>query len=76
MLIYYISEEVKRPGALQKKIAVDSRLMNKQFDELMKYGFVDKFSFDNKIPKVEDQLTVLGISPVAFDHQLVEMGRN
>jgi DNA-binding HxlR family transcriptional regulator len=62
MLIYYISEDIKRPGALQKKIAVDRRVMNKQLDELVKYGFVDKFSFDTKIPKVEYQLTALGVS--------------
>ena len=62
MLIYYISEGIKRPGALQKKIAVDRRVMNKQLDELLKYGFVDKISFDTKVPKVEYQLTALGVS--------------
>ncbi len=62
MLIYYISEGIKRPGALQKKIAVDRRVMTKQLDELVKYGFVDKISFDTKIPKVEYQLTGLGFS--------------
>jgi len=62
MLIYYISEDVKRPGALQKKIAADRRVMTKQLDELVQHGFVDKISFDTKIPKVEYQLTALGFS--------------
>ena len=52
MLIYYISEQIKRPGALQKKIGVDRRVMNKQLDELVKYGFVDKLSFDTKTRKL------------------------
>jgi DNA-binding HxlR family transcriptional regulator len=62
MLIYYISEEVKRPGALQKTMAVDRRVMTKQLNELVDHGFVDKFSFDTKIPKVEYRLTALGMS--------------
>jgi DNA-binding HxlR family transcriptional regulator len=62
MLIYYISEEVKRPGALQKTMAVDRRVMTKQLNELVDHGFVDKSSFDTKIPKVEYRLTALGMS--------------
>jgi DNA-binding HxlR family transcriptional regulator len=62
MLIYYISVDIKRPGALQRKLAADRRVMTKQLDELVKYGFVDKFSFDTKIPRVEYQLTALGYS--------------
>ncbi|WP_262509991.1 winged helix-turn-helix transcriptional regulator [Chitinophaga ginsengisoli] len=76
MLIYYISEQVKRPGALQKKIAVDRRVMNKQLDELVKYGFVDKFSFDTKIPKVEYQLTPLGFSLLPIIQDLEQWGEN
>jgi DNA-binding HxlR family transcriptional regulator len=62
MLIYYISEGVKRPGALQRKIGADRRVMTKQLDELVQHGFVDKISFETKIPKVEYQLTALGFS--------------
>jgi DNA-binding HxlR family transcriptional regulator len=76
MLIYYISEEVKRPGALQKKIAVDRRVMNKQLDELVKDGFVDKVSFDTKIPKVEYQLTALGVSLLPLIISLEKWGGN
>jgi DNA-binding HxlR family transcriptional regulator len=76
MLIYYISEGIKRPGALQKKIAVDRRVMNKQLDELLKYGFVDKNSFDTKIPKVEYQLTALGVSLLPLIISLERWGEN
>jgi DNA-binding HxlR family transcriptional regulator len=76
MLIYYISEGIKRPGALQKKIAADRRVMNKQLDELLKYGFVDKTSFDTKIPKVEYQLTALGVSLLPLIISLERWGEN
>jgi len=62
MLIYYIADGIKRPGALQKKIAADRRVMTKQLDELVKDGFVDKITFDTKIPKVEYHVTALGLS--------------
>ena len=76
MLIYYISEGIKRPGALQKKIVVDRRVMNKQLDELQKYGFVDKITYDTKIPKVEYQLTALGHSLLPLIISLEKWGQN
>jgi len=76
MLIYYISEDVKRPGALQKKIAADRRVMNKQLDELVQHGFVDKFSFDTRIPKVEYRLTALGISLLPLIISLEKWGED
>lgn len=76
MLIYYISDGVKRPGALQRKIAVDRRVMNKQLDELVQHGFVDKFSFDSKIPKIEYRLTDLGISLLPLIISLERWGEN
>jgi len=76
MLIYYISDGVKRPGALQKKISVDRRVMNKQLDELVQHGFVDKISFDSKIPKIEYRLTDLGISLLPLIISLEQWGDN
>ncbi len=76
MLIYYISEDVKRPGALQKKIAADRRVMTKQLDELVQHGFVEKFSFDTKIPKVEYRLTELGNSLLPLIISLERWGEN
>ncbi|WP_262711897.1 winged helix-turn-helix transcriptional regulator [Pedobacter westerhofensis] len=57
-----MSDGVKRPGALQRKIDADRRVMTRQIDELVRDGFVDKISFDTKIPKVEYHLTALGVS--------------
>jgi len=74
MLIYYISDGVKRPGALQKKIAADRRVITKQLDELVKDGFVDKISFDTKIAKVEYQLTALGFSLLPLINSLETWG--
>ncbi len=76
MLIYYISEEIKRPGALQKKISVDRRVMTKQLDELVEHGFVNKVSFDTKIPKVEYQLTALGMGLLPLIMSLEQWGEN
>jgi len=76
MLIYYISEEVKRPGALQKKMAVDRRVMTRQLNELVYHGFVNKFSFDTKIPKVEYRLTALGTSLLPLIISLEKWGEN
>ena len=76
MLIYYISEDIKRPGALQKKIAADRRVMTKQLDELVQHGFVNKFTFDTKIPKVEYRLTDLGISLLPLIISLERWGEN
>ena len=74
MLIYYISDGIKRPGALQKKIDADRRVMTRQLDELVKDGFVDKIVFDSKIPKVEYQITALGNSLVPLIISLESWG--
>lgn len=76
MLIYYISDGIKRPGALQRKISVDRRVMNKQLDELVQHGFVDKLSFDSKIPRIEYRLTALGTSLLPLIISLEQWGEN
>ena len=73
-LLYF--RGVKRPGALQKILGVDRRVMTKQLNELVHHGFVDKFSFDTKIPKVEYRLTALGISLLPLIISLEEWGEN
>lgn len=61
MLIYYISQNFKRPGELQRKIPnADRRVMDKQLQELVLQGFINKKAFDTKVPKVEYELTELG----------------
>lgn len=61
MLVYYISQNLKRPSELQRKIPnADRRVMDKQLQELVLHGFINKKSFDTKVPKVEYELTELG----------------
>ena len=63
MLIYYISAGYKRPGALQRQIGnADRRVLSNQLNELVHHGFIDKVSFNTKVPKVEYALTPLGES--------------
>jgi len=76
MLIYYISEGIIRPGALQKKIGADRRVMTKQLDELVQDGFITKCSYETKIPKVEYQLTPLGYSLLPIIKDLEQWGEN
>ncbi|MDF2476772.1 MAG: HxlR family transcriptional regulator [Sphingobacterium sp.] len=61
MLVYYISKNLKRPSELQRKIPnADRRVMDKQLQELVLHGFLNKKAFDTKVPKVEYELTELG----------------
>lgn len=61
MLVYYISQNLKRPSELQRKIPnADRRVMDKQLQELVLHGFINKKTFDTKVPKVEYELTELG----------------
>ena len=76
MMLFYISEGIVRPGALQKKIAADRRVMNRQLDELLQDGFITKCSYDTKIPKVEYQLTPLGKSLLPLIMSLEKWGEN
>ncbi len=76
MLIYYISDGIIRPGALQKKIGADRRVMTNQLDELVQDGFITKCSYETKIPKVEYQLTALGNSLLPLIMSLEKWGEN
>ncbi|WP_312175734.1 helix-turn-helix domain-containing protein [Chryseobacterium sp.] len=76
MLIFFISEGIIRPGALQKKIAADRRVMTKQLDELVQDGFITKCAYDTKIPKVEYRLTALGNSLLPLIMSLELWGEN
>lgn len=63
MLIYYVSQDYKRPSQLQKVIpGSDRRVLDKQLTELVLHGFLTKQVFHTKIPKVEYALTDLGNS--------------
>lgn len=61
MLVYYISKNFKRPSELQRIIPnADRRVMDKQLQELVLHGFINKKTFNTKVPKVEYELTELG----------------
>lgn len=61
MLVYYISQNLKRPDELQHKMPnADRRVMDKQLQELVLHGFINKKAFNTKVPKVEYEPTALG----------------
>lgn len=76
MMLFYISEGIIRPGALQKKISADRRVMTKQLDELLRDGFITKCTYDTKIPKVEYRLTPLGQSLLPLIMNLERWGES
>jgi DNA-binding HxlR family transcriptional regulator len=61
MLIYYVSQGYQRPSELQQRIHNgDRRVLDKQLGELVNHGFLEKQTYNTKIPKVEYKLTKLG----------------
>lgn len=77
MLIYYISQDFKRPGELQRKIInADRRVMNQQLKELELHGFIRKKTYDSKIPKVEYEITPLGQSLLPLITELEKWGED
>lgn len=74
-LLYFRADKKTRSIA-EENSGGQARVMNKQLDELVKHGFVDKFSFDTKIPKVEYQLTPLGFSLLPIIKDLEQWGEN
>jgi DNA-binding HxlR family transcriptional regulator len=61
MLVYYVSQGHQRPGQLQERIPNgDRRVLDKQLQELVAHGFLEKKVYNTKIPKVEYSLTALG----------------
>lgn len=62
-LLYYISQGIKRPGALQRNIPeATRRVLNMQLNQLEEHELVTKEVFPQMPPKVEYSLTPLGIS--------------
>jgi DNA-binding HxlR family transcriptional regulator len=74
-LLYYISEGVKRPGALQRNIPEASRrVLNIQLNQLENHELVKKTVFEQLPPKVEYELTNLGESLVPLIRMIGEWG--
>ena len=60
-LIWCIYNGIKRPGELHRKIPKASRrLLDTQLKQLADHGIIAKTIFDQKLLKVEYQLTALG----------------
>lgn len=60
-LIWCIYSGVKRPGELHRRMPKASRrLLDTQLKQLTEQGIIAKTIFDQKIPKVEYELTELG----------------
>jgi len=62
-LLYFISQGVKRPSELQRKIpAATRRVLNVQLNQLEEFQFIAKKIYAELPPKVEYSLTDLGES--------------
>lgn len=62
-LLYFISEGVRRPGELQRKIPTATRrVLNVQLNQLEEHGLIAKKIYAELPPKVEYRLTELGQS--------------
>jgi len=60
-LIYFISQGIKRPGDLQRKIpAVTRRVLHVQLNQLEEHGLISKKIYAELPPKVEYTLTEFG----------------
>src|SRR5216684_147511 len=60
-LLYFISEGVKRPGDLQRKIPrATRRVLNVQLNQLEQHGLVSRKIYAELPPRVEYKLTAFG----------------
>ena len=60
-LIYFISQGIKRPGDLQRKIpGATRRVLNVQLNQLEGHGLISKKIYAQLPPKVEYSLTEIG----------------
>jgi DNA-binding HxlR family transcriptional regulator len=60
-LLYFISEGVKRPGDLQRKIPrATRRVLNVQLKQLEQHGLVSRKIYAELPPRVEYKLTAFG----------------
>jgi DNA-binding HxlR family transcriptional regulator len=64
-LIYFISQGIKRPGELQRKIpGATRRVLNVQLNQLEEHELISKRIFAELPPRVEYSLTQLGQSVI------------
>ncbi len=76
-LLYFISEGVKRPGELQRKIpAATRRVLNVQLNQLEDHGLISKRTYAELPPRVEYSLTELGQSVLPIITALGKWGED
>ena len=74
-LLYFISQGIKRPGELQRKIPnAARRVLNVQLNELESHGLVSKKIYAELPPKVEYELSELGQSVMPVINALGKWG--
>jgi DNA-binding HxlR family transcriptional regulator len=76
-LLYYLSQNITRPGQLHRKIPEASRrIVNLHLSQLEKLGVINKKVFPGLPPKVEYQLTDLGQTIIPLLQIADEWGKN
>ena len=74
-LIYFISQGIKRPGDLQRRIrGATRRVLNVQLNQLEQHGLISKKIYAELPPKVEYSLTKLGKSVLPVVNGLGKWG--
>jgi len=74
-LLYFISQGIKRPGELQRKIpAATRRVLNVQLNQLEEHALISKTIYAELPPKVEYELTDLGMSVLPIISALGKWG--
>ncbi len=74
-LIYFISQGIKRPGDLQRRIpGATRRVLNVQLNQLEEHGLISKRIYAELPPKVEYSLTKLGNSVLPVVNALGKWG--
>lgn len=74
-LLYFISQGIKRPGELQRKIpAATRRVLNVQLNQLEEHGLITKKIYAELPPKVEYELSELGKSAIPIISALGKWG--
>jgi len=74
-LLYFISEGVRRPGDLQRRIPQAARrVLNVQLNQLEKHGLISRKIYAELPPRVEYTLTAFGRSVVPVIASLGKWG--
>ena len=74
-LIYFISQGIKRPGDLQRRIpGATRRVLNMQLNQLEQHGLISKKIFAELPPRAEYALTGLGESVLPIVTALGQWG--